>query len=121
MEDGRFTIEMVEVGGRALKETNIHEKLMELLMRTSPPRVFDSLTPTKFLELIKIQEGMYVKDIMDLFYKCFDAFGNLAEKCGSITIQVEALLEDGIDKNWLINAVEEPIEEAGIRLEKEEK
>jgi hypothetical protein len=238
IENGKFVIEQIEIGGRALRETNIHERLMELLMRVSPPKVFDSLTPMKFLELIKIEEGMETKDIVDTFfsslnfprivdedvikkviskcvkdgrlglttrdkvqitedkplvpkehitcgkdipteeidissgyivspkimqpaeehkektvrgeekpeipkeseipyikyikynlkkltrqqlYKCFNALGNLAEKCGSIVMQVEAKSEKGIDIDWLKNAVEEPIEEAGVEIEKEER
>ncbi|WP_448588114.1 ATP-binding protein [Thermocrinis sp.] len=243
LENGKFVIEPIEIGGRALKETNIHERLMELLMKVSPPKVFDSLTSTKFLELIKIEEGIDTQSIIDTFfssldfprivdedvikkviskcvkdarlglttkdkvqikegkplfpkehiiiekdipteeidlslgyivsskvmqtadkvmqtaemhqviphneeekpkedkisqvkvkhikynlkkvnrkqlYKCFDALGNLAEKCGSILIQIEAQSEEGIDKNWLKNTVEEPIEEAGIEIEREE-
>jgi hypothetical protein len=53
-------------------------------------------------------------------YNCFKALGNLAEQCGSINILVEAQSKEGIDPNWLRNAVEEPIEEAGIDLLKEE-
>jgi len=240
LEDGKFAFESIEIGGRALKETNIHERLMELLMKTSPPKVFDSLTPMKFLELIKVEEGIDTQSIVDTFFssldfprivdenvikkviskcvkegrlglttkdkiqikedipivpkehmiiekdtpieeidlpsgyivnskiiqqveeykvipekeeekedefkeakgveveykikyikynfkkvnrqqifKCFNALANLAEKCGSILIQIEAQSEEGIDKNWLKNAVEEPIEEAGIEIEKE--
>jgi hypothetical protein len=238
MEDGKLTIEPIEVGGRALKETNIHERLMELLMHMSPPKVFDTLTQTKFLQLIKIEEGMEIKDIVDTFfsspgfprivdenvirkvistcikdgriaittkekvrkvddkitvereyvaigkeippeeidisagyvmqpeimqlpkehkdtpaqeetmletkleqktpqnkpkhihytlknvtreqlYKCFEAFGNLASMCGSIIIKIEVHSNEGIDKNSLRNAVEEPIEETGVTVEKE--
>ena len=234
-ENGRDVIETVEIGGRALKATGIHERLMELLMRTSSPKVFDTLSPRKLLELIKIEEGMETKDIVELFfsspdfprvvdedvikkaiakciedgqlgitpkdkvqivkgkprvlkehvkiqkeipleeidlsscyvvspavvggvkeqeapqiqeeiqkplipeegkikyikytlkkvtrnqlYRCFDALGNLAERCGSILIRVEAGSEEGIDRTWLKNAVEEPIEELGIEIEKYE-
>ena len=45
-------------------------------------------------------------------YKCFDAFANLAEKAGELSIKVEFESKDGVDPNWLRNAVEEPIEEA---------
>jgi len=239
IEDGKLGIETIEIGGRPLKETNIHERLMELLMRISPPKVFDSLTPRKFLELIKIEYGMEVKDIIDTFFsslefpriinedviknviskcikdgllaittkdkikkvegkpklskeqgitgkeippeeidifsayivnpqvmktgeepptelipeeprkppldteakispikyvkynlkkvnrqqvfKCFNSFSNLADECGTISITIEAQSEKGIDKNWLRNAIEEPIEEAGVEIEKEEK
>lgn len=241
IENGKFAIETVEVGGRALKETNIYERLMELLTKVSPPKIFSSLTLSKFMELVKINEGIETKEIVDAFfssldfpriinenvikeviskcvkeghlgitnkekvkkienkitlqdkeviigkeipleeidiyssylvapnvicskkdlepisfksleelkkpeifqkeqiiqtrhikynlkgvtrqnlYKCFNALGNLAEKCGSILIKVEARLEEGIDINWLKNEVEEPIEEIGIEIEKEEK
>jgi len=240
MENGMFSIETIEVGGRALKETNIHERLMELL-KTSPPKVFDSLTKSKFLSLIKIENGIEVKRIVDTFfsslefpriidenviknviakcvedgslgittrdkvqvigdeiitppeqtiigkkisseeidtsdgyilnpkkiqveekpeplvdaskepeesptvpkstvsdkykyikynlkkvsrqqlYKCFNALANLAEKCGSISIKIEAQSEEGIDINYLKNAVEEPLEEIEIEIEKEYK
>lgn len=257
MENGSFTLDKIEVGGRALKETNIYEKLMELLTKGAPPKVFDTITPSRFLDLIKLEKGMEIKDIVELFfsslsfprivddtviknviaravkdgllgltiknkvkieddklfvvredvfwnvsigpdeidvysgyiinpnyiknsqvdqpsspsitppegrtteeegirdkthkkeeektrseaeiirkivrvkyqlkgitrqrlYNCFKALGNLAEQCGSINILVEAQSREGIDPNWLRNAVEEPIEEAGIDLLKEE-
>jgi len=41
---------MLEVGGRALQATNINERLMELLMRVHPPKVFDSLTAKRLLD-----------------------------------------------------------------------
>jgi hypothetical protein len=71
MENGMFSIETIEVGGRALKETNIHERLMELL-KTSPPKVFDSLTTSKFLSLIKIENGIDVKRIVDTFFSSLE-------------------------------------------------
>ncbi len=233
MEDGNPTLEMLEVGNRPLQATNIHERLMELLMQVPPPKVFDSLTLKKLLDLIKIKEGMETKDIIDTFFssldfprvvdedvikkaiskgvkdgvfgitskdkvqkiegkpvvpkeyvtigkeisveeidpsgylvspelvpiekideispkpevepqkpeipvtgkiyqitytlkvnrqqlfKCFNAIGNLAEKSGEILLRVEAQTKEGVDPNWLRNAVEEPIEEAGVEVKKE--
>lgn len=52
-------------------------------------------------------------------YQVFNAFGNLAEKAGRIRLTVEAEKADGFDPNWLRNAVEEPLEEAGIEEEPE--
>lgn len=233
IEDGKPALEVIEVGARALQATNIHERLMELLMRVPPPKVFDSLTAKKLSDLIKIEEGMETKDIIDTFFsspefprtidenvikkaiskgikdslfgitnkdkvqiingkpavakdhvsigkeitieeidllsgylispkiipiegetevpqiqekeikkpevgkitqimyslkvnrqqlfKCFNALGNLAEKSGELSLRIEAQLKEGIDANWLKNAVEEPIEEAGIEIKKEEK
>lgn len=239
MEDGSPALEILEVGGRALRATNIHERLMELLMRVPPPKVFDSLTAKRLLDLIKIEEGVETKDIIDTFfsspefpriidedvvkraiskgikdslfgitskdkvqlvegklivarehvtigketpeeeidlpssfivppkiippeegksevlpisgekpvelekpkegkimhiiynlkvtkhqlYKCFNAFANLAEKSGELSLElslkIEAQTKEGIDVSWLKNAVEEPIEEAGVEIKKD--
>lgn len=232
MEDGRPALESLEVGGRALQATNIHERLTELLMRVHPPKVFDSLTAKKLLDLIDFKEGLETKDIVDTFffspefpriidedvikkailrgvndglfgitskdkvqivegrpvvakeqvtigkeipeeeidlssgyivspkiipreekpevlsvpeevretrapkegkitkimyslkvnrqqlYGCFNALGNLAEKTGELSLKVEAQAKEGIDISWLRNAVEEPIEEAGVEIKK---
>jgi len=52
-------------------------------------------------------------------YKSYDALANLADKTGILSIKVEAESKDGIDRNWLRNAVEEPIEESGADIEEE--
>lgn len=49
-------------------------------------------------------------------YKTFNALGNLADKTGEIKVIVEAQSQEGIDRNWLRNAVKEPMEESGIAL-----
>jgi len=234
LEDSRPALETLEVGGRALQATNTHERLMELLMRVPPPKVFDSLTAKRLLDLIKIEEGVETKDIIDTFfsslefpritdenvikkaiskgikdglfgltnkdkiqvvkdkpvvakeqviigeeipieeidlssgyivnskiipteekpevpqiaaeekpevlkvgkiteikyslkvnrqqlYKCFKALGNLAEKTGELKLTIETQTKEGIDAGWLRNAVEEPIEESGVEIKKEEK
>ncbi|MCL4368770.1 MAG: hypothetical protein M1337_06350 [Actinobacteria bacterium] len=41
----------------------------------------------------------------------------LAEKAGRVTLTVEASKADGFDKDWLRNAVYEPLEEQGIEVE----
>ena len=236
LEDGKPALETLEVGGRALQATNIHERLMELLMRVSPPKVFDSLTAKRLSDLIKIEEGVETKDVIDTFfsspefpriidenvikkaiskgvkdslfgitnkdkvqvvkdkpvvakeqviigkeipieeidlpsgyivsskiipteekpevpqtpeeetekpevheagkitqimyslkvnrqqlYECFNALGNLVEKTGELSLKIEAQTKEGIDASWLKNAVEEPIEEAGVEIKREEK
>lgn len=237
LENGKPALEILEVGGRALQATNIHDRLMELLMQVPPPRIFDSLTPKRLLELIKFKEGMETKDIIDTFFsspefpritsediikkailkgvkdsliglttkdrvqivegkplvakkhvtmgkeisveeidtpsgyivnpeiipiekesevptptpedkpkkpkvpeagkvtqityilkvnrqqlfKVFNAIGNLAEKSGELQLLIETQSKEGIDATWLRNAVEEPIEEAGVEIKKEEK
>ena len=236
IEDGSVTIEKLEIGGRALQATNIHERLIELLMRVHS-KVFDTLTTRKLMESMKIQEGAETKNIVETFfsspeftritdesvikkaiskgvkdglfgltnrekvqvidgkitvprnqvvigkeisgeevdlssgfivspgtipaeekkpeipqpqkgepkepgepkgekifhltydlkvnrtqlYKCFDALANLAEKSGELSLKIEAEAKEGIDPNWIRNAVEEPIEEAGIEIKKDQK
>lgn len=237
IENGTPTLEKLEIGGRALEAQNIHERLMELVIRVSR-KVFDTLSPRKIVELMKLGEegklGIETKESIHAFfstpdfpriadenvikeaickgvnaglfgltskekvqvvegkltvppdrvtigkeisaeeidlpsgfvvmpdvipkekepevkeepkekpketvlvkgekishlkyklrinqaqlYKCFDALGNLAEKSGELSLTVEAESRDGFDPNWLRNAVEEPIEEAGAKIEKE--
>ena len=235
MEDGRFTLDKEQIGGRALESDNIHDRLMELLVRVRK-RVFDILMPNRIAELMKegleissITEGFFssldfprvtsvevikqaiskgvqreifgltakekvriiddkplvVKDQVIIgrevpqeeidvssgylvsptiipeekgaeveavlgaekaeepvkeevqkqgkvfqltynlrinrqqLYKCFNAFGNLAEKAGEISLKVEAELEEGVDPLWIRNAVEEPMEEASVELGKD--
>ncbi len=229
MENGNATVEELEIGGRALGATNVHERLMELLTRVYS-KVFDTLTPKRLVELMKIEQGVETKSIAEIFFssldfpritdesvikkaigrgvkegilgisskekvqfikdkpivgrelvtigkevpedeidltsgfialpeiipaegekqpevpkplveperveptkkvfhlaynlrlnrqqlfKCFNALGNLAEKTGEISLKVEAQSKEGIDPNWLRNAVNEPIQEAGVEM-----
>lgn len=240
IEGGVHIIEKLEIGGRALQTTNIHERIMELLTRVYS-KVFETLTPRKIVELVNVQEGIKIADISEFFfssldapritdenvvrkaisrgvkeklfgltteervqivqdrmkvakehviinreipddeidmdsgfialpsvitfpeekdekeekkvdekkekerideekeekeeskifritysfkadrsqlYKCFNALANLAEKSGKINLKVETELEEGIDPHWLRNAVEEPIEESGVKIER---
>lgn len=238
MENGNYVVETIEVGGRAIQATNVHDRLMELLMHISPPKIFGSLAPRKLLEFVQdngvetkiivdtffsspdfprvtdesvikkaiargIKEGLFgmtdrehvqkkdeellfpkervtigkdvgvdeidtdsgyivsaemlktvkeetgkiepsiqppsppeptttgTKKIMNVtynlrvnrqqLYKCFNAFANLSEKSGEISIKIEAMFSEGVDPTWLKNAVEEPIDEAGVEIKKEEK
>jgi len=56
-----------------------------------------------------------------MLFKTFSALGNLADKSGEIQVTVEGTKDGGFDRNWLRNAVKEPLEEAGIELEITEK
>jgi len=49
-------------------------------------------------------------------FKSFQAVANLADKSdgGRVVIQVEGHAAAGYDSVWLRNAVQEPLEEAGI-------
>jgi hypothetical protein len=235
IDNGKSTLDKIEIGGRALQAQNIHERLTELLTRVSPPKVFETLKAGKIVDLLKDREGLELETISEAFFtspsfpritdesvlkkavaegvnkglfgitikskvqtiegkltvpkeqvtmgkpisedevdlssgflvtdkiipkeekepepvqpaekepeeikvteegkisrisfllrvnrlqlfKSFNALGNLAEKAGEIFLKVDASSKEGIDPAWLRNAVEEPIEEAGVEIKKE--
>ena len=49
-------------------------------------------------------------------YQTFNALANLADKAGAIEVSVTADSLQGFDPVWLRNAVQEPLDEAGIEL-----
>jgi len=53
-------------------------------------------------------------------YQSFQALGNLTEKAGTLDVTVQGESADGFDPVWLRNAVLEPLEEADIRVAREE-
>ncbi len=52
-------------------------------------------------------------------YASFNAFGNLAEKAGTILVTVEAHSLIGFDPVWLRNTFEEPLQEADVEIGEE--
>jgi hypothetical protein len=50
-------------------------------------------------------------------FKTFNPLSNLAERAGKIRVVVQAEHPDGFDRNWLRNAVKEPLEEMDIEVE----
>jgi hypothetical protein len=50
-------------------------------------------------------------------YAAWGAVANLADKAGSVHVQVDARSEEGFDPQWLRNAVKEPLEEADVELD----
>jgi len=50
-------------------------------------------------------------------YAAWGAVANLAEKAGSVHVQVDARSEEGFDPQWLRNAVKEPLEEADVEID----
>ncbi len=75
IEGGAVGLDKVEIGGRPLQATGIHERVMELLI-TVAGKVHTSVTPRKILELMKLSEssdgkaraGVPVRDVVDAFY-----------------------------------------------------
>ncbi len=58
VEDGALGIEVVEVGGRPLQATGIHERVMELLMHQGAPKVHATVHPTKIIERLRLGESL---------------------------------------------------------------
>ncbi|MBI4630530.1 MAG: ATP-binding protein [Chloroflexi bacterium] len=50
-------------------------------------------------------------------YASFNALANLADKAGTIQVNVVAESLQGFDSVWLRNAVKEPLDEAGVKVE----
>ena len=71
-------IEKVEIGGRPLQATAIHERVMELLTAAGTPKLHGSLHPRKIVERLKLGEaalpseaprlGIGTKDVRDAFF-----------------------------------------------------
>jgi Protein of unknown function (DUF499) len=77
MSNGSLGVEKLEIGGRPLSATGIHERLMELIT-VVVRRVYSSLTPGKMVELLRLGEslaagepaslGLTTEQIRDSFY-----------------------------------------------------
>jgi hypothetical protein len=77
VEGGSLGIESIEVGGRPLKATGVHERIMELLTAVSPPKVHGTVTPRNLKDRIRLGDtpggealkpGGSVSDVVDAFY-----------------------------------------------------
>ncbi len=80
MESGQIQIDKVEVGGRALAASGVHERTLELL-KTISSKVFATLSPRKIVELLKLGEatgtdraarmGIKTSEVLESFYSIF--------------------------------------------------
>jgi hypothetical protein len=57
MGEKGLEIEKVSLAGRPLRAHGIHERLIELLTKVLPRRLFTSVTPEKIVELMRLGEG----------------------------------------------------------------
>jgi hypothetical protein len=75
---GALDLEKIEVGGRPLQATGVHERVMELLTAVGTPKIHGSLHPRKITERMKLGEaltageaprqGVSTKDVRDAFF-----------------------------------------------------
>lgn len=78
VEDGNLEIERVEIGGRPLQATGIHERMMELLTATGTPKVHSTVTPRKIVERLRLGDSVTpgeaarlsvkTSDVLEAFY-----------------------------------------------------
>jgi hypothetical protein len=74
MGEKGLEIDRVSLAGRPLAAHGIHGRLMELLTDVPPPRLFNSVTPEKIVELMRLEEGdeptrvISTAQIVDSFY-----------------------------------------------------
>jgi hypothetical protein len=79
---GALDVEKIEVGGRPLQATGVHERVMELLTSVGTPKIHGKLHPRKIIERMKLGEslgddepprlGVSTKDIRDAFFGFLD-------------------------------------------------
>lgn len=75
---GTIELEKVEVGGRPLQATSVHERVMELLTAVGTPKLHGTLHPRKVAERVKLGEsiapgepprlGVSTSDVRDAFF-----------------------------------------------------
>jgi hypothetical protein len=75
---GSIDLEKIEVGGRPLQTTGVHERVMELLTSVGTPKIHGTLHPRKIIERVKLGEsvaegepprqGVTTKDVRDAFF-----------------------------------------------------
>lgn len=75
---GAMDLEKIEVGGRPLQATGVHERIMELLTAVGTPKVHGTLHPRKIVERVKLGEslapgeaprqGVSTEDVRDAFF-----------------------------------------------------
>jgi hypothetical protein len=75
---GALEVEKIEVGGRPLQATGVHERVMELLTTVGTPKLHGTLHPRKIVDRMKLGEsfapgepprlGVTTKDVQDAFF-----------------------------------------------------
>ncbi|HUV91102.1 MAG TPA: DUF499 domain-containing protein [Anaerolineae bacterium] len=87
--EGGLVLDKIEAGGRPLQAVGVHERLMELLTLVPPPHLFDTVTPGRVIELLRLGEaaetgtpqrtGIATRQVRDAFFETLD-FPRLADE-----------------------------------------
>lgn len=79
MESGAPALDKVEIGGRPLQATGVHERIMELLMNVGTPKVHATVTATKLMQRVKLGESVAAGEAPRLFVKAGDVLNAFYE------------------------------------------
>ena len=76
IEGGDIAIEAVEVGGKPLQATSIHERVWELLTTSGTPKVHGKVTPKKLAERVRLGDpdrpGIPASEVRDAFFEVIE-------------------------------------------------
>ncbi|MGD0816452.1 MAG: DUF499 domain-containing protein [Verrucomicrobiota bacterium] len=72
MESGAPALDKVEIGGRPLQATGVHERIMELLMNVGTPKVHATVTVAKAMQRVKLGEPVATGEPARLLVKAGD-------------------------------------------------
>jgi hypothetical protein len=82
MENGSLGLEKIEVGGKPLQATGVHERVMELLTSLGTPKVHATLFPRKLAERVRLGDpiapgdpprlGIRLAQVCDSFFENLD-------------------------------------------------
>ncbi len=101
VESGSLEIERIEVGGRPLQATGIHERVMELLTNAGTPKVHGSVTPRKIVERLRLGEaiapnetprrGIKTAEVLDAFFSFLEPHVSIRlRRCGKLSHAVSS-------------------------------
>ncbi len=98
VEKGELGIEKVEVGGRPLAATGIHERIMELLINAGAPKLFGKLEHKKIIERLRLGESPEGEDLARVGLKAADIVDNFFSVIESPRITDAQVLKKAIAK-----------------------
>ncbi len=79
MESSAPALDKVEIGGRPLQATGVHERIMELLMNVGTPKVHATVTAAKLMQRVKLGESVATGEAPRLLIKAGDVLNAFFE------------------------------------------
>src|SRR5207247_1934721 len=98
MESGALALDKVEIGGRPLQATGVHERIMELLMNVGTPKVHATVTAAKLMQRVKLGESVATGEAPRLLVKAGDVLNAFFEFLEPPRIHASDVLKKAIAK-----------------------